>query len=83
MRLALAPIDKQHPHRVAVTYGPVVLVRDQDPLLTPKGNDVSDWIAARGQPLEFNAVAQPNGTLLPFYKADPGMSYNMYFDLQV
>ena len=33
MRLTLAPIDEQHPHRVAVMYGPVVLVRDQTPVL--------------------------------------------------
>ena len=82
MHLALAPIDKQHPKRVAVTYGPVVLVRNQDPILMPKGNDVSDWIAARGQGLEFNAVGQPHGTFLPFYKVDGGTPYNMYFDLQ-
>ena len=83
MHLALVPIDKQHPHRVAVTYGPVVLVRDQDPILEPKGEDVSDWIAVRGQPLEFSAVGQPNGTLLPFHQLGLGTPYNMYFDLQV
>ena len=36
MRLALVPIDEQHPHRVAVMFGPVVLVRDQTPIL-PQG----------------------------------------------
>jgi hypothetical protein len=82
MRLALAPIDQQHPKRVAVTYGPVVLVRDQEPILIPKGNAVSDWITARGPGLEFNGVAQPQGTFLPFYKVGSGTPYNMYFDLQ-
>jgi hypothetical protein len=82
MHLALAPIDEQHPHRVAVTYGPIVLVRTEDPVLIPQGHDVSDWMVARGQPLEFNGVAQPQGTFLPFYKVGKGTPYNMYFDLQ-
>ena len=60
MRLALAPIDLQNPKRVAVTYGPVVLVRDQEPILIPKGNDVSDWITARGPGL--NLMASPSRT---------------------
>ena len=82
MRIAFEPIDEQHPHRVAITYGPVVLVRNQDPILTPQGNSVSEWIVARGQPLEFSAVNQPHGTFLPFYKVSKGTPYNMYFDLQ-
>jgi DUF1680 family protein len=83
MHLALAPIDKQHPNRVAVTYGPVVLVRNQEPILAPTGNAVSGWIVPSGQPLEFNGVAQPHGTFMPFYKVGRGTPYNMYFDLQV
>src|SRR5208283_4528952 len=83
MQIAFVPIDEQHPHRVAVRYGPVVLVRNQDPILIPKGNDISDWIVARGEPLEFNGVAQPQGTFTPFYKVGKGTPYNMYFDVQV
>jgi hypothetical protein len=82
MQLALVPIDEQHPHRAAVTYGPVVLVRNQDPILIPRGTDISNWLIAQGPPLEFNGVAQPHGTFLPFYKAEKGTPYNMYFDLQ-
>jgi DUF1680 family protein len=82
LRLSLAPIDKQHPNRVAVMYGPVVLVRDQNPILAPKGNDISDWLTARGPGLEFSGVGQPHGAFLPFYKVGAGTPYNMYFDLQ-
>ena len=35
MALALLPVDAQHPKRMAVTYGPVVLVRDESPRLAP------------------------------------------------
>lgn len=82
MRLALLPIDKQHPHRVALTYGPVVLVRDQAPVLEPKGRDVTDWIVPRGGALEFQGVGQPKDTFRPFYQVGNGESYDMYFDIK-
>jgi DUF1680 family protein len=83
MRLHLAPIDPQHPQRVALMYGPVVLVQNQEPLLVPQGNDVSAWMAASGKPLEFSSAAQPQGPFLPFYQVGRGTPYNMYFDLKV
>ncbi len=83
MHITFAPIDKQHPNRVAVTYGPVVLVRDQQPVLVPKGNDVSGWIVPKGDSLEFSAVEQPHGAFLPFYRVGVGTPYNMYFDVKV
>ena len=83
MRPALSPIDQQHPNRVALVYGPVVLVRDERPVLVPKGNDPSAWIAAAGQPLEFTALGEVPGTFLPFYRVGAGTPYNMYFDLKV
>jgi len=82
MEIAFVAIDAQHPKRVAVMYGPVVLVRDQDPILIPQGKDVSRWLVPGGQPLEFSAAAQPQGAFLPFYKVGQGTPYNMYFDLQ-
>ncbi len=81
MRLALVPVDAQHPKRVAVTYGPVVLVRDQSPRLTPSGANVSDWIVASGGNLEFSAGGQPQGGFRPFYQVGAGVPYDMYFDL--
>lgn len=81
MALALAPVDPQHPKRVAVTYGPVVLVRDESPRLTPSGASPSDWIASSGKGLEFSAGAQPQGSFRPFYRVGAGVPYEMYFDL--
>jgi DUF1680 family protein len=83
MRLALSPIDQQHPNCVARVYGPVVLVREESPVLTPKGNDPSAWIAAAGQLLEFTALGEVPGTFLPFYRMGAGTPYNMYFNLKV
>ncbi len=82
MRLALVPVDPQHPKRVALTYGPVVLVRNAAPRLAPPpGGDLSQWITPRGGALEFTAAGQPQGPFLPFYKVDGETPYNMYFDL--
>ena len=82
MKLVLTPVDEQHPHRVAVMYGPVVLVRDQSPSLNLTGNDFSKSLIARSQPLEFSSPGQPSGAFIPFYKVGKGTPYNMYFDLQ-
>ncbi len=81
MALALVPVDPQHPKRVAVTWGPVVLVRDESPRLTPSGADPSAWIARRGAGLEFSAGSQPQGSFRPFYQVGAGVPYDMYFDL--
>ncbi|HEX4030678.1 MAG TPA: beta-L-arabinofuranosidase domain-containing protein [Terracidiphilus sp.] len=82
MRLTFEPVDKQHPNRVAVMYGPVVLVRNQTPILIPKGDNESNWIVENGQSLEFKAAAQPLGNFTPFYQVGEGTPYNMYFDLK-
>jgi len=79
MRLALSPIDPQHPKRAALTYGPVVLVRDGTPRLKLQGGP-TEWMVGRPG-LEFAAPGQPEGLFLPFYKIGPDMPYNMYFDL--
>ena len=82
MRLTFESVDKQHPNRVAVMYGPVVLVRNQSPILISKGENVASWILENGKPLEFKAAGQPLGTLVPFYQVGEGTPYNMYFDLK-
>jgi uncharacterized protein len=82
MQLRLLPIDPQHPNRVALMFGPVVLVRNQDPILIPKGTDPSAWVVPQGGPLQFSAPAQPHGAFLPFYKVPQGTPYSMYFELQ-
>jgi DUF1680 family protein len=81
MRIALAAIDPQHPYRVAATYGPVALVREQEKILVPNPADPSKWLAPEGKPLEFHSQAQSVAAFVPFYRVDHGTPYCMYFDL--
>jgi DUF1680 family protein len=83
MRLAFVPVDEQHPNRGAFTYGPVVLVRDESPTLRPSGKQVSNWLSAKEQPLQFEASALAKENFLPFYQVGFNAPYNMYFDLEV
>jgi DUF1680 family protein len=93
MRLRLVPIDRQHPRRVALTYGPVVLVQDgrytRELNRLPAGPDLSKAIIPTGKPLEFRVaggqakeVYAPSwGTYMPFYQLGQGIPYRMYIDL--
>lgn len=92
MRLRFVPIDKQHPHRVALMYGPVVLVQDarwtMEPTQEPRDQDLSKWIVPTGKPLEFRFADEPRGmfakrwgTFMPFYQLGHEIPYRMYFDL--
>jgi hypothetical protein len=65
MHLNLSAIDRQHARRVAITYGPVVLVRLHEPDLTPAGGALADWLNAGRRPLEFRAVNQPTSSFVP------------------
>jgi DUF1680 family protein len=76
----LEPIDKQHPNRVALMYGPVVLVRRQESLQMPSGADLAKWLARGGKPLEFRATGQSTGSFVPFYRLERDAPYVMYFD---
>ena len=82
MKLAFAPIDQQHPHRVAAVYGPVVLVREQESVLVPDMNDISKWIGSKGEGLEFHAENRATSRFVPFYQLRARSSYCMYFDLE-
>ena len=90
MRLRLVPIDKQHPQRVALMCGPVVLVQDgrytQRLTSVPGGGDLG--ITRVGDRLHFRVAAQPKsifrpewGAFVPFYEVGQGFPYRMYFDL--
>lgn len=93
MRLRFVPSDRQHPHRVALTYGPVVLVQDgrytRDLNEAPRDQDLSEWIIRTGKLLEFRVAdgqpkgvsESPRGTFMPFYQLGHGIPYRMYFDL--
>jgi uncharacterized protein len=82
MQLAYAPVDRQHPHRVAAVYGPVVLVRQQESILVPDTSDASKWIATKGAGLEFTAETHSKEKLVPFYQVGARTGYTMYFDLE-
>jgi hypothetical protein len=82
MKLAFAAIDRQHPHRVAAVYGPVVLVRDQESVLVSDLNDISKWIGSKGQGLEFQAENRATARFVPFYQVRARTNYRMYFDLE-
>ncbi|MGA2327700.1 MAG: beta-L-arabinofuranosidase domain-containing protein [Bryobacteraceae bacterium] len=84
MPLALAPIDQQHPSRVALTCGPVVLVRQDNWLLIPGKGEPSRWILPEGEGLRFRVDDRhwKRAPLVPFYKLGFGEPYRMYFMLQ-
>lgn len=82
MKLAFAPVDRQHPHRVAAVYGPVVLVRTQESVVVPDVNDVSKWIVSKGTGLEFHAENRSTEGFVPFYQSGPRSPYTMYFDVE-
>lgn len=77
----LAPIDKQHPGRVALMYGPVVLVRHQEMSQIPDAKDLSHWLTRQGKGLEFAGAGRSVSTFVPFYRIGEGDPYTMYFDL--
>ena len=81
-KLALTPIDQQHPGRVAITYGPLVLVRKNTSTLSVDRDKPWRSLTKNPERLEFAAAHQPSGTLVPFYKLNFGESYHMYFDLE-
>ncbi len=76
------PIDKQHPDRVAVMVGPVVLVRENESSVVVAGRDPSRWMQPSREPLEYRVPSQATGRFAPFYRVGAGASYGMYFDLQ-
>lgn len=92
MRLKRMPIDKQHPNRVALVYGPVVLVQDgrytRMPAHLPDDDELAQYIRPAGGGLRFE-IAKPTGgvfapawgAFLPFYGIGAGIPYRMYFDV--
>ena len=73
---------RQHPNRVAVMYGPVVLVRPDPARLVLSAPSLAKSFNSRDREgLEFELVGQPGGMMLPFYKVGHLQPYTMYFDL--
>jgi DUF1680 family protein len=93
MRLRAEAVDKQHPDRVAILYGPVALVEDLRfnlGLQLPPGHHAPEDLAARlrpeaGNPLGFEVADPPgqairSGRFYPYYDSPPGIPYRMYHD---
>jgi hypothetical protein len=81
MQPRIVPVDRQHPNRVALMYGPIVLVRLEDPTLGRTDLDLSRWIAHRGSAPEFFAPRESSRRFEPFYRIGYRNPYSMYFDV--
>jgi hypothetical protein len=81
MEAYLVPIDMQRPGRVALMYGPVVLVRHQEMSQIPDPKDLAHWLTRQGKGLEFSGAGRSMSTFVPFYRIGEGDPYTMYFDL--
>jgi DUF1680 family protein len=91
LRLRMQAVDAQHPQRVAIVRGPVVLVQDfnyHDPAFQLPGNDddLNKWLVADNSPAVFR-MERPDGRPVrlkfrPFYDLAEDFPYVMYFDLK-
>jgi hypothetical protein len=81
MQIKLAPVDKQHPHLVAATYGPAVLVQVQEILSNTGSQEFSESLVPGEKPLVFNSLIKSKRTYTPFYSVKYDMPYQMYFPL--
>jgi uncharacterized protein len=81
MRPVFVRVDAQHPKRVAILHGPVLLVRKSAPALPLTGRDPSTLLAPSGKPLEFEARAKTAALFEPYYRIGHLETYDTYFDL--
>ena len=90
MKLKMQPIDSEHPRRVAITHGPVVLAMDDWVFETipslPEPKDLEDWLIPDDEnPGVFKIAPQGDKTLSarfrPFYMFGEVVPYRIYFDL--
>jgi uncharacterized protein len=93
LELRAEAVDAQHPDRVAIFYGPVVLVEDLrfnlGLQMQPGKHSPADLTARMrresGQTLRFEVLDPPgqvvrSGMLFPYYDAPAGLPYRMYHD---
>jgi uncharacterized protein len=88
LRLRTLPVDRQHPRRVALLWGPVVLAQDEAccrrPLAVDPGGEAEQRLVQEG-PVRFRIVdtAPERHTrfLEPFYTFRAFWPYWLYFDL--
>ncbi|MBS1874443.1 MAG: glycoside hydrolase family 127 protein [Acidobacteria bacterium] len=93
LSLRAEPVDARHPDRVAILYGPVVLVEDLrfnlGLQMTPGRHSTTDLAARlrpeKGHPLRFEVIDPPSqvvhsGRFFPYWDAAAGLPYRMYHD---
>jgi hypothetical protein len=86
----MVPVDREHPRRVAVVRGPVVLVLDdwvfEDIPRLPEPADVERWLVPDAQQAGTFRIVPPDGKVIqakfrPFYAVGEVTPYRMYHDL--
>lgn len=90
MSMRWSPVDVQHPKRVAVMRGPVVMVQEgnvHEPVfdLPESAEDLNRWLVP-DTPAGYFKVKRPDGANVmakfqPFYSVIESLYYRMYFDL--
>ena len=77
MEVSYLSIDPQHPKRVALVYGPVVLVKRKRSLSAESLAELS-----KAEPkLKFQLKTNGADDFVPFYAVGHREPYEMYFDL--
>ncbi len=89
LRLRYSAVDKEHPYRIAVVRGPVVMVQEgnaHEPIfkLPDTEAELNQWLTP-DRPRGYFSMHPPDGTnvqakFLPFYAAIESLAYRMYFD---
>jgi len=87
-KLRTVPVDRQHPNRVAILWGPIVLAQDEAccrrPLALAPGADMAHRLVQEG-PVRFRildtAPERHARFLQPFYTFPAFWPYWVYFDL--
>jgi DUF1680 family protein len=88
LRFRRAPIDRQHPNRVAVVRGPVVYAQQvvhKHLVSLPKNDEaLNNWMVATDDPAIFRYADQEQSSqrddFMPFYRFTEMATYRMYFD---
>jgi DUF1680 family protein len=89
LSLRMEPVDRQHPRRIAVVRGPVVLVMDDWVFETiprlPEPSDLGKWLVADDAHGVFRIVpadgARIQAKFRPFYAVGEVTPYRIYHDL--
>jgi hypothetical protein len=80
MKVNAAPVDSQHPNRVAMVYGPVVLVQASSQLSAPHRNSLAASARVDEKSLHFRLQEISSAMFEPFYEVKYRQTYRMYFD---